>query len=323
METVEPRPTPQSGPFPVSALTTDMLSAFVKVAEHASVSRAAADLDVAKGVVSKRVAQLEARLRATLFSRSTRRVARTPAGEAYLEHARRALHEVASAEERLRDLRAQLSGPIRITGPVSWSQRVLAPCLPEFLRQHPAIEIELTISDRMVDLAVERIDLALRWTSTPTPGLAAEPVAHVGFALVAAPSYLAAAGMPRSPQALARKECLSYWRESSDDAWAFADARGRKVQVHARGRYHANDVGAVAQAAEAGLGVALLPGYMCEEALATGRLVRVLPRWTPETRFGTKIMALATPERMRLARIRALLAHLRQRLAEGAAPGAA
>ena len=114
------------------AISTDMLAAFVKVAERLSVSAAAVDLGVGKSAVSKRVAQLEGAVKVTLFSRSTRKVALTPAGEAYLDFARRALVEVATAEERLRDMRAELTGQIRLTATVSWGQCVLAKRLPEF-----------------------------------------------------------------------------------------------------------------------------------------------------------------------------------------------
>lgn len=294
-------------------ISTDMLAAFVKVAEQRSVSAAAADLRTGKSVISKRIAQLEAAVKATLFARSTRRVALTPAGEAYLDYARRALAEVGMAEERLRDLRSELSGQIRLTAPVSWGQVVLAKRLPEFLRQHPAIEIELLLADRMMDIAFERIDLALRFSEAPAPELVVQPLATVDWMLSAAPAYLLGAGAPRLPQELAAHSCMCYWRESSDDAWVLR-AGTRRQQVRVRGRYHANDPEAVADAALAGLGIALLPLYLCEAALADGRLVRVLPEWTPETKFGTRITALATPERMRFTRNQVLLAFLRQQL---------
>jgi DNA-binding transcriptional LysR family regulator len=297
------------------ALSTDMLEAFVKVAERLSVSTAAADLDLGKAVVSKRVAQLEARLKATLFSRSTRKIALTPAGEAYLDFARRALQEVGAAEERLRDLRSELSGRIRISATVSWGQRVLALHLPEFLRLHPAVELELNLSDRFVDLAVDRTDLAFRWSAAaPPPGLVAEPAASVRWWIVAAPAYLGAHGAPRTPANLASHEVMSYWRETSDDAWTLADARGRRQTVRVRARFHANDVESVTAATHAGLGIALLPGYLCEAAVAEARLVQVLPRWTPLTRYGTQVTLLATPERLRIARIRALASFVQQRL---------
>ena len=293
------------------SISTDMLAAFVQVADHRSVSDAAARLGVGKSVVSKRIAQLEEAVKATLFSRSTRKVALTPAGEAYLEFARRALIEVAGAEERLRDLRAELTGQIRLTAPVSWGQRVLAKRLPEFLRQHPAIEIELLLADRKMDIAYERVDVALRWTSAPPTDLVAFQVAQVDWAIVAAPDYLVRGGTPSEPQDLAAHHCMSYWRESSDDAWTLVAGAARQ-QVRVRGRYHANNAEALADAALAGLGIALLPRYLCDDALAQSQLVEVLPAWTPETKFGAGITAIAAPERMRLARVQALLAFLRQ-----------
>jgi DNA-binding transcriptional LysR family regulator len=104
---------------------------------------------------------------------------------------------------------------------------------------------------------------------------------------------------------------MGYWRESSDDAWTLG-ARGQRRQVRVSGRYHANHPEVVADAALAGLGIAMLPGYLCAEALADGRLVRVLPAWTPITRFGDRILAVTTPERVRIARNKALIEFLRQ-----------
>jgi DNA-binding transcriptional LysR family regulator len=293
-------------------ISTDMLAAFVAVAERTSVSAAAVALGVGKSVVSKRVAQLEAAVQATLFARSTRRIALTPAGEVYLDFARRALREVAGAEERLRDLRVELTGRVRLTAPVSWGQRVMSKTLPEFLRLHPAIEIELLLGDRVMDVAAEGIDLALRWTTQPAPELVATPLAGVTWVIAAAPAYLASAGSaPQRVADLARHACLSYWRESSDDTWTLLED-GVPCTVRVRGRYHVNNPEAVVEAALAGLGIALLPGYLCEEALAEGRLLRVLPECPPLTKFGDRITAFATPERMRQARIRALLTYLQQ-----------
>ena len=296
------------------AVSSDMLAAFVKVADSASVSRAALELGVGKSVVSKRVAQLEQLIGATLFARSTRRIALTPAGEAYADFARRALAEIGAGEERLRALRSELTGCIRLSATVSWGQRVLAGKLPEFLRLHPAIEIELQLADRMVDVAYERVDIALRWSTTPPQGLVCEPVAVVGWSVVATPGYLAEAGTPLVPAELARHSCLCYWREASDDLWALAHA-GQMARVRVRGRYHVDNPEAVAEAAIAGLGVALLPDYLCQDGLADGRLVRVLPGWVPQTKFGSLISAVSTAERMRLSRNQVLLGFLRQQLA--------
>ena len=111
---------------------------------------------------------------------------------------------------------------------------------------------------------------------------------------------------------------MSYWRERSDDAWVLQQGSdGRRETVRVQGRYHANNPEAVAQAALAGLGVALLPVYVCADDLVAGRLQALLPGWTPVTKFGNQITAVAAPDRMRLLRNRALLAHLRQQLAPG------
>ena len=291
-----------------------MLAAFVKVADSASVSRAALELGVGKSVVSKRVAQLEELIGATLFARSTRRIALTPAGEAYTEFARRALAEMAAGEERLRALRSELTGRIRMSATVSWGQRVLAGKLPEFLRLHPSIEVELQLVDRMVDVAYERIDIALRWSTSPPPGLMCEPVAVVGWSVVAAPAYLTEAGTPLEPADLARHSCLCYWRELSDDLWVLAHA-GRIARVRVQGRYHVDNPEAVAEAAIAGLGIAMLPDYLCQDGLADGRLMRVMPGWVPQTKFGSVISAVSTAERMRLSRNQVLLSFLRQQFA--------
>jgi DNA-binding transcriptional LysR family regulator len=298
------------------ALTRDMLAAFVQVAETLSVSAASVALGVGKGLVSKRIAQLEAVVGATLFARSTRRVALTPAGEAYLDGARRALHELAAAQERLRDLRAQLSGEIRLTAPVSWGQRVLAKRLPDFLRLHPGIQLDLQLSDRLLDVAHERVDIALRWSTAAAPqGLASLPVAEVTWLMAATPGYLGAAGWPQQPADLAAHPGLCYWRDSADDQWLLAPADGSApCGVRVGSRYHVNNPEAVADAALAGLGIALLPGYLCAEALAEGRLVRVLPDWVPQTKFGHRIMAMAAPERLALARNQALLQFLQHAL---------
>ena len=294
-------------------VSTDLLATFVKVADHLGVSAAAASLDISKSVVSKRIAQLETAVQATLFARSTRHVALTPAGETYLVFARQALAALGNADESLRDLRHALSGQIRMTAPESWGQKVLGTLMPEFLLRHPGIEIELLLEDRLMDIAYERIDIALRMTSTVAPGLTVTPVARLDSVICAAPLYLASNPLPANPPDLANHPCMSYWRENADDSWRLV--RGEETHaVRVRGRYHANNVDAIASAAMAGLGVALLPLFACDDHLAAGRLVQVLADWTPITKFGTTINAVVTPDRLLLSRNRVMLDFLRSRL---------
>ena len=300
-----------------SIISSDLLAAFLHVADTGSVSQAAIELGVGKSVISKRIALLEHKLQATLFSRSTRKVALTPAGDAYIEYARRALEEIAAGIERLRSMRSELSGRIRLTAPVSWGQHVLSKQLPEFLRLHPGIEIELQLADRRLELARERIDIALRWSTTPSPELACVPVAQIGWKLAASPSYLKTAGKPTTPPELAQHSCLCYWRENSDDSWLLVSQRSvpepaeECIEVKVNSRYHVDNPDAVLNAAIAGMGIALLPDYVCEDALASEQLVPVLEGWEPRTKFGTQIIAMATPERLTLSRNRTFLEFIR------------
>lgn len=295
-------------------VSVETLSAFVEVAKYLSVSRAAAALGLPKSAVSKRVANLEASVQSTLFSRSTRKIALTHAGEVYLVFAQSTVLQARSAQERIRDLQTStsgvLTGPIRLTAPVSWGQQVLARQLPAFVMAHPGVDIELQLSDRMVDVAYERIDLALRWSAAPLHGLSSVLIASVDWIYVASPAYLAHAGALNGPHDLAMHNCMCYWQASADDVWAMSYA-GQRFEVRVRSRFHANNPETVTHAAVAGCGIALLPHYACAHALQRQQLVRVLYDWTPETKFGTHITAIATPESMRVVRISALVAHLR------------
>ena len=295
-------------------VSREMLITFLHVADTLSVSATAQALGVGKSIVSKRVAQLEDVVGATLFARSTRRVVLTPAGEVYAQHAQRALDALSAGEEEVRALRSTLSGRIRLTAPVSWGQRVLAKRLPEFMKLHPAIQIDLHLADRITDIAFERFDIALRWsTVAPPPELVCTPVGMVTWLLVASPDYLRVRGRPARPADLVAHDCLSYWREAQDEAWTLASTHD-VVQVRVPSRYHVDNPEAVVDAAVAGLGIAMVPSYLCGEPLAEGRLLPVLEDWTPRTRFGTFITAMTTPDRLRVARNRALVGFLQEGL---------
>jgi DNA-binding transcriptional LysR family regulator len=226
------------------------------------------------------------------------------------------LNEIAGGLERVRALKSELTGSLRLTAPVSWGQRVLARHLSSFLKLHPAVEIELMLSDRIMDLAAERIDIAFRWSATATGELKNTPIISVPWLLTAAPEYLTAHDMPLTPSELSSHNCLYYRRDSSDDNWVLTshhvqpEAVQEKIPVRVSTRYAVDNAEAVLDAAVAGLGIALLPDYLSEKALREGSLVRVLPEWTPLTKFGSHIVALITPERMNFSRNNILLDYL-------------
>lgn len=300
-------------------ISTDMLQAFVKVAERLSVSAAAVDLGVGKGVVSKRLAQLEGAVKATLLIRSSRRLALTPAGQVYLEFARRALAAVQLADEGLRSLRSEPTGQIRVTAPISWGQAALAKAIPDFLALYPEIEIELILQDRMLDIANDRIDIGLRMTANPAPELVSIPIARIDWVVCAAPRYIAIAGEPHVPADLEHHPCMNYWSALSDDAWHLR--RGGDDQViRVRNRYRANNPDVIVDAVLTGLGLALLPRYCCEQAIHDGRLQAVLTDWSPITKYGNAITAVIAPDRVGFSRNQAFLRFLKQRFLTEASP---
>lgn len=294
-------------------ISTDMLQAFAKTADTLSISVAAAELGIAKGVVSKRIKHLESVLQVLLFTRTTRRLALTPAGDLYVGHARAALGTLVEADEGLRSLRSDVAGLIRVTASMSWGQRVLAGLLPDFVAANPGVEVELLLDDRMMDLAQERIDVALRMTATPSLDLVSIPVAKLSWAICASPAYLETAPAPRRPADLAAHPCMAYWRVAQNASWHL-ERNGRRVSAQVRSRFRANNPEATCQAALAGLGIALLPDFVSDTAIRDGRLVRLLEGWTPVTEFGTAITAVALPDRIRFSRNQAFLAFLRARL---------
>lgn len=303
-------------------ISTDMLTAFLKVAECRSVSQAADSLDVAKSLISKRIAQLEERLETTLFSRSTRKVALTPAGETYVDYAKRALAEVSDGMERVRSLRTELSGNLRLTAPVSWGQRVLAKHLPEFLKMHPSLEIDLLLNDRMMDMATERIDVALRWSSHSHQERHGTPLTEIKWFLTASPAYIDQYGQPAEPSELNAHACLYYRRDNTDDHWtlqhqlASKQSASRKIEVNVGGRYRVDNPEVVLESATAGMGIALLPDYLCVQAIEQGSLVKVLTAWTPLTKFGTHIVAMCPPDRKKISRNQALIDHLQRAMSQ-------
>ncbi|MBI1890215.1 MAG: LysR family transcriptional regulator [Burkholderiales bacterium] len=296
-------------------LTSEMLSTFILVAEHAGFTAAATEANIAKGVVSKRIGQLEARLGHPLFRRTTRSVHLTPAGEIFLDTARKIMLELEAGTEALSSLRSEPSGPVRMTAPVSWGTEVLAKLIPRFLQAYPKIEVELILSDSLMDLAHERIDIALRMTIAPLPDQVAIPLSGLERLLCASPKYIKTFGAPKSPADLMHHACLSYWSETGQQAWHLVRKNEKKI-VPIVSRYRVNNPNAVKDAVMAGIGVGLLPDYVCARELESGKLVRVLPSWRPETQFGTKIYAVGLPERVRLSRCQTMLAFLKEALAK-------
>jgi DNA-binding transcriptional LysR family regulator len=251
------------------------MTAFVRIAEAGSITGAARGLDTSQPALVRTLAALEAQLGARLIHRTTRRMSLTDAGRDYLERCRLILAAVEEADGALSARGAAPRGRLRITAPVPFGRSVVAPILADFLAAHPAVEAELLLLDRVVDLVEEGLDLAVRLARLPDSTLVAHPVGEVRRVVVASPALLRRTGTPREPQDLRDRACVSFFRMTPRSHWTFGSGR-RAVRVPVRDVFVTNQIDAALLACERGLGVARLLSYQVADALAHGRLVRIL-----------------------------------------------
>ncbi|SES92070.1 LysR family transcriptional regulator [Oceanicella actignis] len=258
------------------------MEAFARVVELGGFTEAARRMGVSKSAVSKAVAALEERLGARLLTRTTRRVAPTAIGAAFYERARRVIEEAEEAERMVTALHGAPRGELRVSAPVSFGLRVLAPAVADFMRQNPEVTLTLSLDDRFVELVSAGFDMAVRIGRLPDSSLKALRLRKVDLLLAASPEYLARAGVPRRIEDLADHQLLRYAHQATGASWRLRGPGGEERQVRARGRLVADNGDALALAAEAGLGIVLSPDFIIAEALAAGRLVEVLPECRPE-----------------------------------------
>ncbi|HEX7759793.1 MAG TPA: LysR family transcriptional regulator [Caulobacteraceae bacterium] len=294
------------------------MAIFARVAQARSFAGAALALKLSKATVSKAVSRLEQRLGARLFNRTSRRLALTDAGQRL---ALQAEAMVAAAEEAEREVMAQSASPrglIRLAAPMSFGLTRITPLLPDFLKAYPDISIDLHLSDAQVDLIGEGFDAALRIAQMPDSSLVARRLCGVSRFLVASPAYFERRGRPTHPAHLAEHDCLGYAYLTTPDIWRFRNAAGEEVSVRPAGPLRANNADALTPALLAGLGIAVQPDFIVEEALKDGRLEAVLTDWSWPL---GGLHFVTPPGGPRPARIAALADFLAQRLGgKGPAP---
>ena len=293
------------------------MAAFAEVAAAGGFAAAARRLGGSTSQLSRRIAGLEARLGARLFHRTTRALALTEAGAAYLEAATNVLEAARAADEAVAGLQGAIAGTIRVSAPLSLGQTALAPLLNDFMALHPGINIDLLLDDRSVDLVGEGIDLGLRVSpAMADSGLVARVLRPVERVIVGAPAYLDRHGRPAAPEDLTGHVCLLYRNVPVAEQWRFMTADGLR-QFRGRERLRADNGAVLLGAAICGLGLAMLPDFIVAEALAGGRVERVLAdAATPPT-----ALRLVYPPVGRLsAKVRALADHLAAALSTGPMP---
>jgi DNA-binding transcriptional LysR family regulator len=271
------------------------------LAQQGSFTAAAQRLGVSKAAMSQRVAELERAAGVALVQRTTRSVRLTEAGQQLVDGLREPYERIAASFASVRDLADVPTGVLRVTAPVALARQQLVPRIAGFMREHPAVRLELDLSDRLSALAMEGFDLAIRHTATPPDTHVAWPLCTTRSVLVASRGYLRARGVPTSPRDLASHDCLHYTRAQDTPAWHFepvevgrrkAASAAARVSVGVSGPFSANNSEALRDAALSGLGIALVPDFTAQAALQSGKLVEVLPGWTPVGSFSPQIYAI-------------------------------
>ncbi|MBP7240886.1 LysR family transcriptional regulator [Amaricoccus sp.] len=280
------------------------MEAFVRVVDHAGFTEAARKMGLSKSAVSKHVAALEARLAVRLLNRTTRRVSPTEVGLAYYDRARVVLAEATEADAMVTSMQSTPKGSLRVSAPVSFGIGHLSTAVALFLRACPEVDVNLVLDDRFVEVVAEGFDLAIRVGVLADSSLKARKLAEARRVLAASPDYVERLGTPRSVDDLGEHRLLHYSNLATGNFWRLQGASGEERHVRVGGRLTVNNGDCLMKAAEQGLGIALLPSFILGDALATGRLVEILPHRAPDL---MGIWALYPPGRYPQPKLRAFV----------------
>ena len=291
------------------------LHALTVIAQLGSFTKAAQRLGLSKAAVSQRIAELERAMGQTLVARTTRSVRLSEAGRQLVDETEASFAHITRSLGAIRDASGQPRGLLRVTAPVALGRQHVAPLLNGFFRRYPEIRVELDLGDRLVPLAQEGFDLAIRHTSAPPDSHVAVKLCASRSVLVASPAYLEAQGAPGHPDELAQHACLPYLRPGPA-LWLF-EKGAQRLRIPVAGPLRAGNSEILRDAALDGLGLALLPDFSAAAALRSGALVEVLAGWRPVGFFGDAIYAIhpwssTTPRPLRL-----LIEHLKASMAGG------
>ena len=286
------------------------ITAFVTVVEAGRFARAAQRLDASVSAVSRHVAELEAHLDARLLNRTTRRLSLTEAGAAFHERCVQLLADLEEAEEGASQGGATPRGTLKLTCPITYGVRMLAPAIAAFVARHAQVRVDVELSDHAVDLVDEGIDLAVRIGAIRSQFLVARRIGSTALVCCASPVYLARHGTPRTPEDLSRHACLTYEYAPVRNQWRFASPDGSERAVRVAGPIHANNGRMLVALAAQGAGIALEPDFMVAPDLADGRLVPILDGWTPPA---IPIHAAYPSRRHLSAKVRAFVDFLAER----------
>ncbi|GAK87267.1 transcriptional regulator LysR family [Vibrio ponticus] len=251
------------------------IRAFVRVVQTGSFSATGRELNTTQTTISKKVAALESKLGVKLLTRSSRDHALTPAGAQYYETCVLILNELDEAEAKARSEVALPQGTIRIAAPIAFGRLVIAPIIAEFFELYPDIQVDLSLSDKHIDMISEGIDVAIRAKQLEDSSLVARHLFENRMLLVASPEYLAKWGEPSKPEQLKQHNCLVYSRLQSLNVWHF-ERQGKTYSVPVSGNFKSDNGDVLLEVALNHMGIVQMPIWMVEQHLADGRLKQVL-----------------------------------------------
>ena len=296
-------------------MDTDSMRLFVEVARRGNFAAVARDRDVDPSSVSRAVALLEDELGVRLFQRTTRRVMLTEAGEIYLARVSALVDELDYARDEARGASAGPAGTLRLTASVAFGYTCLVPLLPEFRQRFPGVKLELLLTDAVLDLVAERVDLAVRLGRRFDADFIATKLFDTQYRVCASPAYLKGKKAPKSPEELQQHSCLLFALPDFRSRWLFRDRKGAVQEVPVHGDVTILNALALRACALAGMGPVLLANWLIDEDIKKGRLIDLFPKYrVTATEFDTAIWLLY-PSRSHLPnKVRVMIDFLKQHL---------
>jgi len=272
---------------------------------------------MAPSMVSRSVAALEAELGVRLIQRNTRQLSLSDAGAAYYEQVRGVLEGLERASDAARASSAEARGTVRLTTTVAYGQALVVPLLPALHAAHPGLELDIVLTDRVVDIVAERIDLAIRLGPPADASLIGTRLATIRYRVCASPAYLRDHGRPQTPADLAQCDCLRFPLPGFRTQWTFRDAAGVTQAVDVKGWLVLSSALALHRAALDGLGPVLLGHWLVDEDIAAGRLVDLFPEHeATATAFDSAAWLLYASRVYLPRRVRAVMDFMKARLSE-------
>ena len=293
------------------------MEVFVAVADQGSLTAAAGLFRISPVMVGKHINYLEERLGAKLLLRTTRRQHLTEIGAQYLAQCRQILAQVAAAETGAEAMRAAPRGKLKITAPVSFGSECLAPLMADYLDAHPEVSLELNLNDRLVDLVEEGFDAAIRIGKLDDSGMVARPLRPYAMVICAAPAYLEKHGVPRTPDELARHECLDFMQWARHLRWRLKGKDQGEEGAKGESRFRSNNGQALRVAALHGFGIVMQAEILMAGDIAAGRLLPVLQEYVPAPRPMHLVYAR---DRQPTPKLTTLIEFILQRYGPAAAP---